>query len=135
MPSVLVTGARQGLGLEFCRQFAAAKWQVHATCLDPATAEDLKALDAEHDNVAVHELDVDDHDQVGHLAEGLSGEAIDLLLNNAGRAGSFRCGRRISGKSTGLAGAKERQCVNARPPRACPGSGAEAEIVRTIFLA
>jgi NAD(P)-dependent dehydrogenase (short-subunit alcohol dehydrogenase family) len=44
MPSVLVTGGRQGLGLEFCRQFAAAKWQVHGTCLDPATAEDLFAV-------------------------------------------------------------------------------------------
>lgn len=89
MPSVLVTGARQGLGLEFCRQFAAAKWQVHATCLDPATAEDLRALDTEHDKVALHELDVDDHDQVAHLADHLSGEAIDLVLNNAGRAGNF----------------------------------------------
>ena len=34
-------------------------------------------------------------------------------------------GRRIPCQSTGLAGAKERQCGHARPPRACPGSGAD----------
>ena len=35
------------------------------------------------------------------------------------------CDRRISCKSTGLGGARERQCDDARPPRACPGSGAD----------
>ncbi|MDP7345235.1 MAG: short-chain dehydrogenase, partial [Alphaproteobacteria bacterium] len=27
MPSVLITGANRGLGLEFCKQYAAEGWQ------------------------------------------------------------------------------------------------------------
>ena len=44
MPSVLVTGANRGLGLEFARQYAAADWRVHAACRDPNAAEALAGL-------------------------------------------------------------------------------------------
>ena len=89
MDTILVTGARQGLGLEFTRQYAAAGWRVLATCLEPESATELKEVAAGEDGrVSVHELDVDNHDQVDALSKELTGEAIDLLLNNAGRAGN-----------------------------------------------
>ena len=35
MPSILITGANQGLGLEFTRQYAADGWHVIACCRTP----------------------------------------------------------------------------------------------------
>ena len=35
MPTVLITGANRGLGLEFARQYAADGWSVIATCRNP----------------------------------------------------------------------------------------------------
>ena len=43
-PSVLITGANRGLGLEFARQYAADGWQVIATCRRPSEASELTAL-------------------------------------------------------------------------------------------
>ena len=51
----------------------------------PAQAEALHALAARHpDTVQVYALDVADRAQIGHLAQTLASEPIDLLLNNAG---------------------------------------------------
>ncbi|RMG14889.1 MAG: SDR family oxidoreductase [Planctomycetota bacterium] len=89
MPTVLVTGANRGLGLEFARQYAAAGWTVHATCRQPEAADALRALaEASPDKVRVHPLNVTDHARVDALAEELAGEAIDVLLNNAGAFGN-----------------------------------------------
>ena len=41
MPTVLVTGAGRGLGLEFARQYAADGWRVIATVRDVKKAKDL----------------------------------------------------------------------------------------------
>lgn len=81
MPSVLVTGANRGIGLEFARQYAAEGWRVFATCRDPANAEALNALDGQ---VSVHRLDVGDPRNAAVLAAELGGEPIDELINNAG---------------------------------------------------
>ena len=35
MPTVLITGANRGLGLEMARQYAGAGWRVHAACRAP----------------------------------------------------------------------------------------------------
>lgn len=80
MPTVMITGASRGLGLEFARQYAADGWRVIATCRAPARADALNAIGG----VDVHALDVDDFDAVAELAEALSGTAIDVLINNAG---------------------------------------------------
>ena len=42
MPSVLITGANRGLGLEFARQYLADGWQVYAACRDPSSASELR---------------------------------------------------------------------------------------------
>ena len=88
MASILITGARQGLGLELARQCAAAGWRVLATCLEPGTAEDLDELAAAHpDRFSIHQLDVTNHAEVEALGSALHGTAIDVLYNNAGTKG------------------------------------------------
>lgn len=85
MPTVLLTGANRGLGLEFVRQYAQDGWRVHACCRDPKAATDLSKLAAGSSGaVQVHALDVADFAQIDRLARELGAEALDLLLNNAG---------------------------------------------------
>ncbi|HVI52686.1 MAG TPA: SDR family oxidoreductase [Candidatus Sulfotelmatobacter sp.] len=85
MPSVLITGANRGLGLEFARQYAADGWQVIATCRRPAEAAALNAL-----GVEVLPLDVADWGQIAALGDELMARPIDLLLNNAGVYGDHQ---------------------------------------------
>jgi NAD(P)-dependent dehydrogenase (short-subunit alcohol dehydrogenase family) len=90
MPTVLLTGANRGLGLEFSRQYAARGWRVLACCRNPAQAGELQALARANPVVSVHALDVRDLARVAELAAELAGESIDLLLNNAGIYGPSR---------------------------------------------
>jgi NAD(P)-dependent dehydrogenase (short-subunit alcohol dehydrogenase family) len=87
-PTVLITGANRGLGLEFTRQYAALGWTVIATTRKPDAAEDLQALAAEHSNITIEQLDVNDFDQIDALAERYKEQPVDVLLNNAGISGS-----------------------------------------------
>jgi NAD(P)-dependent dehydrogenase (short-subunit alcohol dehydrogenase family) len=84
MPTVLITGANRGLGLEFTRQYCADGWNVIATARDPGTASELAALDAQYPSLNVHALDVGDFAAIDRLARELKGRPIDVLLNNAG---------------------------------------------------
>jgi NAD(P)-dependent dehydrogenase (short-subunit alcohol dehydrogenase family) len=86
MPTVLVTGANRGLGLEFVRQYAADGWRVLA-CSRGQSAE-LGRLAEAYPEICRHALDVTDHLMVEGLATTLSGEPIDVLLNNAGVYGA-----------------------------------------------
>ncbi|MBL8670999.1 MAG: SDR family oxidoreductase [Alphaproteobacteria bacterium] len=80
MPTVLVTGASRGLGLELCRQYAAEAWTVIACARSPDKAPGLAAIAG----VRREALDVTDRDQVSDLARRLSGVPIDVVINNAG---------------------------------------------------
>ena len=84
MPTVLITGANRGIGLEFARQYAEAGYRVHAACRTPGSADALASLG---NGVKLHALDVTDHGRIEALAAGLKGEAIDILINNAGMYG------------------------------------------------
>ena len=88
MPSTLITGANRGLGFEFARQYSADGWQVYAACRNPQSASELRRLaDASDDKLQILALDVIDPVSVQAAAAKLDGQAIDLLLNNAGIGG------------------------------------------------
>ncbi len=88
VPTVLVTGANKGIGLEFVRQYAARGARVIATARNPGDAADLNALAAANPRVIIEPLDVTDHAAIDALAAKYAGTAIDLLINNAGISGS-----------------------------------------------
>lgn len=82
-PTVLITGANRGIGLEFVRQFSARGYNVIATARKPAAADDLNALAAENERLVVEQLDVTDHGRVEELAAAYADQPIDILLSNA----------------------------------------------------
>ena len=81
MPTVLITGAARGLGLEFARQYKADGWDVVATARQPGG--DLSAL-----GVDVRTLDVSDFDAVAGFGRDFD-RPLDLLIANAGIATPF----------------------------------------------
>lgn len=85
--TVLITGANRGLGLEFVTQYAALGWRVVATARDMGAAPELRALAARYSTVRLESLDVGDRRQIEALSTRMHGEAIDVLLNNAGWLG------------------------------------------------
>lgn len=85
MATILVTGANRGIGLEFVRQYAAEGADVIACCRKPAGFAKLG-------KTRVMELDVADPASAERLAQALDGEAIDILINNAGIYGPGETG-------------------------------------------
>jgi len=74
MPTVLITGANRGIGLEFARQYAADGWEVIATAR--LSSPELDAL-----GVRVEPLDLSDADAVA--AFGVD-RPLGLFIANAG---------------------------------------------------
>lgn len=83
MSTVLVTGANRGLGLEFCKQYAAQGWKVIACCRHPEQASELNSV-ARQFPIQIEALNVADFTQIDALSNQLSNDAIDVLINNAG---------------------------------------------------
>ena len=78
MPTVLITGANRGLGLEFVRQYCGDGWSVIATAREPT--EEL-----ERSCVRVEQVDMLDLDEIAEFGAGI--EQVDLLIANAGTYG------------------------------------------------
>ena len=78
MPTVLITGANRGIGLEFARQYSADGWDVVATVRE--SSADLDSL-----GVRVEQLDMSDLDAVAGFGKRL--DSLDLLIANAGTYG------------------------------------------------
>jgi NAD(P)-dependent dehydrogenase (short-subunit alcohol dehydrogenase family) len=74
MPTVLITGANRGIGLEFARQYSADGWDVIATARQ--SSADLDAL-----GVTVKTLDLSDADTVAAFSVD---RPLDLFIANAG---------------------------------------------------
>jgi len=76
MPTILITGANRGLGLEFARQYAADGWSVVATARE--SSPELDELGSR-----VERLDMRDLDAVAGFGARIDGP-LDLLIANAG---------------------------------------------------
>jgi NAD(P)-dependent dehydrogenase (short-subunit alcohol dehydrogenase family) len=84
MPTILITGANRGIGLEFVRQYSLAGWKVLATARNPQRPTDLATLAAAHKNITLHELDITRENSILDLSTQLNGKPIDLLIHNSG---------------------------------------------------
>jgi NAD(P)-dependent dehydrogenase (short-subunit alcohol dehydrogenase family) len=76
MPTVLVTGANRGIGLEFARQYAGDGWAVIATARQGSA--ELDRLDAR-----VEPLELTDLEAVAGFGSRID-DPLDLLIANAG---------------------------------------------------
>jgi NAD(P)-dependent dehydrogenase (short-subunit alcohol dehydrogenase family) len=115
MPTVLLTGASRGLGLEFTRQYARDDWRVIATCRDPRKAEALRGVAGK---VEIHQLDAADFAAVRRLADELGDVAVDVLIANAGIYGP----RDMTVDTVDAAGWGEVFRVNTMAPLALAGA-------------
>ncbi|MCL4113066.1 UNVERIFIED_CONTAM: hypothetical protein GTU68_049988 [Idotea baltica] len=85
MPTLLITGANRGIGLELCKQYLNDGWTVHGACRDPDNATRLSVLADKYPvTLTVHALDVGQSEQIESLKKELGDKPIDLLINNAG---------------------------------------------------
>ena len=85
MPTLLITGANRGLGLELCKQFLQSDWKIIATCRNPDNATRLSVLvDKYPELLSVYALEVSNIEQITELKTQIGETHIDILLNNAG---------------------------------------------------
>ena len=85
MTTAAIIGASRGIGLELATQYAADGWRVHATTRSPDRPGTLGQL---RGDVHIHELEVTDRAHQVALGAALAGEAIDVLIHNAGVYGT-----------------------------------------------
>ena len=76
MPTILITGANRGIGLEFARQYSADGWDVIATARHSSPELDQLGL-------RVEPLDLSDAGAVASFAGKIDGP-LDLFIANAG---------------------------------------------------
>jgi NAD(P)-dependent dehydrogenase (short-subunit alcohol dehydrogenase family) len=85
----VITGANRGIGLEFVRQLAERGDSVEATARDLEAAGELAALAKKHGQVRRHEVDVRNDASVLSMVKTIAGDAVDVLVNNAGVMGKM----------------------------------------------
>lgn len=82
MPTILISGASRGIGLELARQFSGDGWAVLGTARDVAAATELAAMP----NTTVLQLEATEADSILALTKTLAGQPIDVVIANAGIA-------------------------------------------------
>ncbi len=83
--TVLITGANRGIGLGLVSKFLAHGHAVIATARNPDGARELWEFEYTYPGrCRILELDVVEEKSIKQLANSLKGEAIDVLINNAG---------------------------------------------------
>jgi NAD(P)-dependent dehydrogenase (short-subunit alcohol dehydrogenase family) len=89
MPTILITGANRGLGLEFARQYLTEGYTVIAACRTPGTAQALQQLERDSRGaLTLLEIDVADGASVKRAASRARPATIDVLVNCAGVIGA-----------------------------------------------
>jgi NAD(P)-dependent dehydrogenase (short-subunit alcohol dehydrogenase family) len=87
MKHILITGASQGIGLEFSRQYLHQGFRVYAASRQADISRDLLGLKTEYnDHLFIFQLDVGDEESRADFYAELSEKTgvLDLLINNAG---------------------------------------------------
>lgn len=82
MATVLIIGASRGIGHEFARQYFAAGWRVLATARHIDDVTSLASL-----GYTALQVDVNNAEDCQGLIDELQGQALDLLILNAGVLG------------------------------------------------
>lgn len=90
MPTVLITGANRGIGIEFAKQYAERGWIVIASCRNPDSAKDLQALQRNYANLQLVQIDLINSAGIDQFAQSLNGKPIDVLINNAALLGDLK---------------------------------------------
>ena len=90
-PSILITGANRGLGLELAKQYLKQGYDVYGTARKPEEATELKETGA-----SVVQLDVTSEESISALAKELEGKPLDILFNNAGYFGPNKIGEKMA---------------------------------------
>lgn len=81
MPTIFITGAGRGIGLELARVYSAAGYHVFASVRSVAQAKSLLSF------AELIELEVTDPASVAALHKAMEKKTIDILINNAGIIG------------------------------------------------
>lgn len=83
-PTVFITGANRGIGLEFVGQFAELGWNIIATARKPESAPEIVAIADGYPQLVIERLDVTDFERIDELSAKYADQPIDVLLSNAG---------------------------------------------------
>lgn len=84
MPTLIITGANRGLGLEFVRQFAADRWTI--TTINRRSSDELDALQKRYP-IQTIQADLTDDASLRRAVAEIAHPSVDLLINNAGTMG------------------------------------------------
>ena len=83
-PTVFITGANRGIGLEFVGQMSQLGWNIIATARKPESATELVAIADGYQQLVIERLDVTDFARIDELSTKYADQPIDVLLSNAG---------------------------------------------------